>query len=72
MKKIRDIKFGLEYKMAQKIQEVREAFKNQKGITIMEMLTILGVAIILIGATYGVAKPVITEWWSDKVMPYWE
>ena len=71
MKKILDAKFRLECKIAEKVQEVKNALENQKGLTIMEILMILGFSIIILGLTFMVAKPAIDTWWTNKVMPYW-
>lgn len=72
VKKANEFVFNLECKCAEKIARVKDNLQNQNGISTLELLSILGVAIILIGLTFGVARDPITTWWSSKVMPFWQ
>lgn len=45
------------------------ALKNNKGLTTLEMMMILGVATILLIATYFGAKDFIVPWWNNHIVP---
>lgn len=43
--------------------------RNRDGITIVEMLIILGVATIIMGGTYFGLKTLAPNWWDAKIVP---
>jgi len=59
-------------KCAVKVEAMKNTVKNQQGISTLELLVILGVAILIIGVTYGVSKDDIASWWENKVATYWQ
>ncbi|QGP94135.1 hypothetical protein MGLY_35600 (plasmid) [Neomoorella glycerini] len=43
--------------------------KSRDGISTLELLIILGLATIILGATYFTASSFITPWWNNKIKP---
>lgn len=44
---------------------------DEKGIGTMELLAILGICLVILGATLIAAEMPISTWWTNKVLIWW-
>jgi hypothetical protein len=49
-------------------QMVLKLMFDRRAISTLELFTILGISLILLGVTYMTAQAPITAWWNNKIM----
>jgi Flp pilus assembly pilin Flp len=59
----------LTLRAAVRLAVLRNTMRDERGISIVELLVILGVAVILILIVKALAQPTIDTWWNNKIAP---